>query len=153
MTVAVEGVIKAERAERAKPEPLGSIGTEEEQDVGDWNIVQNNGERAAQVVPHVHYHIIPRVEGSGAPDVAKVKSWTVFGKGQREELDEADAGVLVGRIREELAREVERVRRREGEGSVRLLFGEGEGEGGMEIGKGEGEEGGLEGWERRWSKL
>ena len=141
VTVAVEGVIKAERAEpQHRPEEIAT-----EEAVGDWNIVQNNGARAAQVVPHVHYHIIPRVEDSGAPDVAKVKSWTVFGKGQREELDEGDAGVLVGRIREEVGREVERVRGREGEGSVRLLFGE-EGEGGL--GKGE-----VEGWERRWSKL
>ena len=28
-----------------------------------WNILQNNGQIAGQVVPHVHFHIIPRTEG------------------------------------------------------------------------------------------
>lgn len=83
------------------------------------------GARAAQVVPHVHFHIIPRV-GDDVPEV-KARSWTVFGKGQREELDEEDAVVLVGRMRERLRGEVERVRRREGEGAVRRLFEEGAG--------------------------
>lgn len=78
-----------------------------------------SGARAAQVVPHVHFHIIPRV--GDVPEV-KARSWTVFGKGQREELDEGDAGVLVGRIKERLRGEGERVRRREGEEGVRRLF-------------------------------
>lgn len=65
----------------------------------------------------------------------------MFGKGQREELDEDDAVVLVGRMREGLRREVERVRGREGEEGVRRLLGDGG-------------EGGGEGWERgRGSKL
>lgn len=158
VTAAVGAVIAEEKKEKAansKAERVvvgqvlddGSGGEEEqEEEVGDWNVVQNNGPRAAQVVPHVHYHIIPRVEDGGAPDVAKVKSWTVFGKGQREELDEEDAGVLVGRIRESLRTELERLRRREGEGSVQQLFGEVVGD--MEEGAVE-----LEGWERKWSKL
>ncbi len=50
----------------------------------------------------------------------------MFGKGQREELDEEDAVGLVKRMREGLGREVERVRRGEGEEAVRRLFGEGE---------------------------
>lgn len=112
---------------------------------GDWNVVQNNGDiappspvhsllckstttlthhlagvRAAQVVPHVHFHIIPR--NGDVPEV-KARSWTVFGKGQREDLDDEDAEVLVGRMRKGLEREVERVRGREGEGAVRGLFG------------------------------
>lgn len=29
-------------------------------DTNDYNIMQNNGKRAGQVVFHVHYHIIPR---------------------------------------------------------------------------------------------
>ena len=29
------------------------------------NIIQNNGAAAGQQVPHVHFHIIPRVEGDG----------------------------------------------------------------------------------------
>lgn len=69
------------------------------------------GARAAQVVPHVHFHIIPRP--GDVPNIEH-KSWTVFGKGQREELDEGDAEGLVGRMREELGREVRRIREREG---------------------------------------
>lgn len=49
----------------------------------------------------------------------------MFGKGQREELDEDDAIVLVKRMRERLRKGVERVRRREGEEGVRRLFGDG----------------------------
>lgn len=80
------------------------------------------GARAAQVVPHVHFHIIPRV--GDVPEV-KARSWTVFGKGQREDLDEEDAVVLVKRMRERLGREVERTRRREGDKGVKALLGEG----------------------------
>ena len=77
------------------------------------------GARAAQVVPHVHFHIIPRI--GDVPEV-KARSWTVFGKGQREDLDEADAEILIAKMREALEKEVERVRRNEGEGAVRLLL-------------------------------
>ena len=30
-----------------------------------WNLLQNNGQVAGQVVGHVHFHIIPRSEGDG----------------------------------------------------------------------------------------
>lgn len=30
-----------------------------------YNVLQNNGSAAGQVVPHVHFHIIPRTEGDG----------------------------------------------------------------------------------------
>ena len=30
-----------------------------------WNVLQNNGEEAGQVVHHVHFHIIPRGAGDG----------------------------------------------------------------------------------------
>lgn len=30
-----------------------------------WNVLQNNGRLAGQVVEHVHFHIIPRNEGDG----------------------------------------------------------------------------------------
>lgn len=59
------------------------------------------------------------------PEV-KARSWTVFGKGQRGYLDEEDAEVLVGRMRVRLGKEIERVRRNEGEEGVRRLLGENE---------------------------
>ncbi|KAK2608619.1 hypothetical protein QQS21_002848 [Conoideocrella luteorostrata] len=69
--------------------------------VEDWNVVQNNGAAAAQVVPHMHYHIIPRPEIRASGKLRE--SFTMFGKGQREELDEEEAGKLAERIRTEVA--------------------------------------------------
>lgn len=73
--------------------------------VWDWNIVQNNGAAAAQVVPHVHFHIIPRhgLEGEG-----RNRSFTMFGRGRREELDEDEAEDLVRRLRSVLKEEVDK---------------------------------------------
>lgn len=70
------------------------------------------------------------------------RSWTIFGKGQREDLDEEDAVGLVGRMREWLGREVERVREREGKAGWRAL-------GLEERGKGVGVGVGVDGWGRR----
>ncbi|PQE06430.1 aldo keto reductase protein [Rutstroemia sp. NJR-2017a WRK4] len=74
--------------------------------VWDWNIVQNNGAAAAQVVPHVHFHIIPR---PGLTPELRNRSFTMFGRGQRSELDEDEAVVLAAQLREELEREVKRI--------------------------------------------
>lgn len=116
------GVISRAVVGSVREDELGrDVGEEGKGDVGDWNIVQNNGARAAQVVPHVHFHIIPRV--GDVPEV-RARSWTVFGKGQREDLDEEDAVVLVKRMRERLGRELERTKRREGDKGVRALLGE-----------------------------
>ncbi|ESZ97014.1 glycerol dehydrogenase Gcy1 [Sclerotinia borealis F-4128] len=71
--------------------------------VWDWNIVQNNGAAAAQVVPHVHFHIIPR---PGLTPELRNRSFTMFGRGQRSELDEEEAEVLAAQLREELGREM-----------------------------------------------
>lgn len=83
-------------------------------DIEDWNVVQNNGHRAAQVVPHVHFHYIPRyaegrkeVSRKGNVDVGMLKSWRMFGRGTREELDDDDAIELSAKIREALKEEVE----------------------------------------------
>ena len=62
------------------------------------------GIRAAQVVPHVHFHIIPRP--AHVPEL-KNKSWTMFGRGQREELDDEDGEKLAADLRRELRREIE----------------------------------------------
>ena len=88
------------------------------------------GARAAQVVPHVHFHIIPRP--GDVPEI-KNRSWTVFGKGQREELDEEDAELLVKRMREQLVTELEMVRKQEGEMGLRTLMGEGLKAGGLRL--------------------
>jgi diadenosine tetraphosphate (Ap4A) HIT family hydrolase len=70
--------------------------------VDDWNVVQNNGAAAAQVVPHMHYHIIPR------PEIRAQGRWsekfTMFGRGQRSDLDAEDGEQLAGSVRAEVAR-------------------------------------------------
>jgi diadenosine tetraphosphate (Ap4A) HIT family hydrolase len=69
--------------------------------VPDWNVVQNNGAAAAQVVPHMHFHLIPR------PDIRARgrtrESFTMFGRGTREELDDDEAEVLAAEIRKQIA--------------------------------------------------
>ncbi|KAF9695800.1 hypothetical protein EKO04_005761 [Ascochyta lentis] len=71
--------------------------------VTDYNIVQNNGARAAQVVPHVHFHIIPRP--ATMPEI-KNKSWTMFGRGQRDDLDDEEGAQLAGEMRKVLRQEI-----------------------------------------------
>ncbi|KAJ6171064.1 hypothetical protein N7470_000131, partial [Penicillium chermesinum] len=75
-----------------------------------WNVVQNNGVRAAQVVPHVHFHIIPRP----ATGNNQRSSFAMFGRGQREELDDDEGEKLAREMRAELAREVSRILKDEG---------------------------------------
>lgn len=69
--------------------------------VEDWNVVQNNGAAAAQVVPHMHFHIIPR------PEIRAQGKWsekfTMFGRGQRADLDPEDAEKLAQSVRDEVA--------------------------------------------------
>ncbi len=57
------------------------------------------GAAAAQIVPHVHFHIIPRP--ALTPELRN-RSFTMFGRGQRSELDEEEAEVLAGKLRAEL---------------------------------------------------
>ncbi|KAF1915231.1 HIT-like domain-containing protein [Ampelomyces quisqualis] len=73
--------------------------------VSDYNIVQNNGARAAQVVPHVHFHIIPRP--ASMPEI-KNKSWAMFGRGQRDDLHDEDGKKMAGDMRRVLREEVEK---------------------------------------------
>jgi diadenosine tetraphosphate (Ap4A) HIT family hydrolase len=62
-----------------------------------------SGARAAQVVPHVHFHIIPRPES--VPQL-KNKSWTMFGRGQRDELDDDEGESLAAEIRAQIRNEL-----------------------------------------------
>ncbi|KAH7039641.1 HIT-like domain-containing protein [Microdochium trichocladiopsis] len=68
--------------------------------VMDWNVVQNNGAAAAQVVNHVHYHLIPRPEIRASGRFSE--SFTMFGRGVRTDLDDDEAADLAGRLREEV---------------------------------------------------
>ncbi|KAL4881548.1 HIT-like domain-containing protein [Aspergillus karnatakaensis] len=79
----------------------------------NWNVVQNNGHGAAQVVPHVHFHIVPRPPLGAASTSAKM-SFIMFGRGQREDLDDEEAEELAGELRRGVAKEVARVREAEG---------------------------------------
>jgi len=66
------------------------------------------GAAAAQVVKHVHFHIIPRP--ALTPELRN-KSFTMFGRGQRSELDDDEAVELTKKVREELAQETEAVKK------------------------------------------
>jgi diadenosine tetraphosphate (Ap4A) HIT family hydrolase len=73
---------------------------------GQLAFVNNSiGPRAAQVVPHVHFHIIPRKES-----LVKVenRSWTMFGRGGRGDLDDEEGAQIAEKIRAELRSEIER---------------------------------------------
>ena len=61
------------------------------------------GAAAAQVVPHVHYHIIPR---GTRPEIG-ARSWTMFGRGQRMDLDDDEAVTLASKMRSELKKVVQ----------------------------------------------
>ncbi|GAB1192174.1 hypothetical protein APSETT444_001359 [Aspergillus pseudonomiae] len=74
----------------------------------NWNVVQNNGIRAAQQVPHAHFHIIPRPSSNPAPNAARA-SFVMFGRGQRDELDDDEGEALARLLRGELAKEVLRM--------------------------------------------
>ena len=88
--------------------------------VEDWNVVQNNGERAAQVVPHIHFHLIPRYqEGreetkrNGGAGMAMMKSWKMFGRGSREDLDDEEGAELARLLREAIQSELDKENRGE----------------------------------------
>lgn len=69
--------------------------------IKDWNVVQNNGAAAAQVVMHLHFHLIPRPELRASGRYSQ--SFTMFGRGKREDLDEEDADHLALELREAIA--------------------------------------------------
>ena len=59
----------------------------------DWNVLQNNGRSAHQFVDHVHFHIIPKVDGAGLGI-----SWPA------DQLDNEDAAELRDEITGQLTR-------------------------------------------------
>lgn len=61
-----------------------------------WNLLQNNGEAAGQVVPHVHLHIIPRFAGD-ARETPTPGNGLPFGW-PAGDVDHAQAGKLAERI-------------------------------------------------------
>jgi diadenosine tetraphosphate (Ap4A) HIT family hydrolase len=93
-----------------------------------FNVVGNNGSAAAQTVDHVHWHIIPRGigwnEALPTPDEPTVesesqkklravmeergkgKTWIMFGRGERREIDETEAEHLASKIRACLKSEI-----------------------------------------------
>ncbi|KAI1616825.1 hit-like protein [Exophiala viscosa] len=86
-------------------------------DEADYNIVQNNGPGAAQVVPHVHFHIVPRpppgyVQPRSSTSTSLRKQYPpntqptgykrtmiLFGRGMRSDLDDEEAAALVEDMR------------------------------------------------------
>lgn len=62
------------------------------------------------MVPHVHFHIVPRPP----LDRPMPSSYVMFGRGQRDELDEEEGEKVAADIRGELAREILRIRDVEG---------------------------------------
>lgn len=90
--------------------------------VNDWNVVQNNDAAAAQVVPHLHFHLIPRPEIRASGRYSD--SFTMFGRGRREELDEDEAEILARDLRRHIAQVLDQ-QPEEDEAS----YGQGEGDG------------------------
>lgn len=67
----------------------------------DFNIVSNQG--YAQIVGHVHFHLVPAPRLNGGGKGAVREGWaSLVG---REELDDEEAKEIVGRIKVELEKE------------------------------------------------
>jgi histidine triad (HIT) family protein len=58
---------------------------------GAYNILQNNGPESGQVVPHVHFHIIPRKAADG---LGYRWNATKYAAGRAEEVQKALLGAL-----------------------------------------------------------
>lgn len=67
-----------------------------------YNILQNNGPAAGQVVPHVHFHLIPRHAGN-ARDGDVPGNGLPFGW-PAGEVDHARAAIFVGTVKDAITR-------------------------------------------------
>ncbi|KAK4228594.1 HIT-like domain-containing protein [Podospora fimiseda] len=94
-------VTPAEAAELGKYVRVLSAAVSKATGIKDWNVVQNNGAAAAQVVPHCHFHVIPRPELRDKR--AERFTSTMFGRGQRGELDDEEGEGLARDIRSAIA--------------------------------------------------
>ncbi len=87
-----------------------TVGCHEPPHRGELTSCGVKGAAAAQVVPHVHFHIIPRP--ALTPELRN-RSFTMFGRGQRSELDEEEATVLMKDLKDGLVQEIERIQSKE----------------------------------------
>ncbi|KAI5800087.1 histidine triad-like protein [Geopyxis carbonaria] len=83
----------------------------------DFNVVQNNGVSAAQVVPHVHYHVIPRPNERQREELRErtpeeKRYWgSPFGGGWRTELEDDVGARMAEELRAAVWEEVETLRK------------------------------------------
>lgn len=56
----------------------------EKLDCPAYNVIQNNGEVAGQVIHHLHFHLVPRFEGDGL----KLFPHNEYKEGEAEEVQE-----------------------------------------------------------------
>lgn len=90
----------------------------EELKADSYNVVQNNGHAAGQVVDHVHFHLVIRESGEKIPvdeswpDKLRQRlsySALVFGRGMREDLDIDWTKEIVPRLRSRVKKLQERL--------------------------------------------
>jgi histidine triad (HIT) family protein len=60
-------------------------------DLKGFNVIQNNGRAAGQIVPHLHWHIIPRFENDGIGHLPRKE----YGPGEMEKMGEKIRSELV----------------------------------------------------------
>jgi len=64
----------------------------------DYNILSNNGAPAGQVIPHVHFHIIPKFPKDTPGGTGLQHTWS------HSPIDESDAKQIAADVRKEMER-------------------------------------------------